>query len=388
VELSVDAVLAKAVADTGLEDFGPDDFEERLALILGGLDEDEDATALARMTLFFRTARLAATRLRALDTLRRHPEIHEREIVAPIIVAGLPRSGTTHLLNLIAADSRLEALEYWVALEPVPAGAEVAGADGVEPRYRRAEALWKQAQRMNPYQVLFHPMEPDHIHEDLELQMPDFATYAWEFAYRAPKWRDYHISHDQRPHYEFGKTMLKLLDWRSGNERRWVLKCPQHFEQLPTLLSVYPDATVVFTHRDPVASLQSIATMLAYRARIWERSPDPQWHLEYWTDRIEALLRSYLRDVEAVPEGQRFDVIFERFMEDDVAMVERIFEHAGLGCDQRSCQELADYMATHRRGAEGRLRFNLRRDFGVDPAELRERFSFYTETLPVGVEAR
>jgi len=69
-------------------------------------------------------------------------------------------------------------------------------------------------------------------------------------------WRDYHLCHDQTPHYEYGKTMLKILDWQSGYKKRWVLKCPQHYEQLPAIMKVYPDATVVFTHRDPVSSLQ------------------------------------------------------------------------------------------------------------------------------------
>lgn len=388
VELTVEAVLSAAAERTGLEDFGPRDFEQRLALILGGLDEDKNATALCRLTLFRRLVRLGATRLRALRLLARHPEIHEQEIAQPIIVAGLPRSGTTHLLNLMAADSRLQALRYWISLEPIPDPDERPGPDGVDPRYARAAAGWRDLQEINPSQLWFHPMDPDHIHEDLELQMPDYATYTWEFAYRAPQWRDYHTSHDQTQHYEFGKTMLKILQWRSGESRRWVLKCPQHFEQVPVLRKVYPDATLVFTHRDPVASLQSVATMLGYRTRVWEREPDPMWHFNYWADRIEMLLRAYLRDVELVPAERRFEVMFDAFMADDVAMVQNIFEHAGLGRSEQSTAELDRYMETHRRGSTGRVVFDMRRDFGTDPEAMRERFAFYTDALRVAVEAR
>jgi len=386
VDLSVAAVLAAAEERTGLDEFGPRDFEERLALILAGLDEDDNASALSRYTLFHRLVRLASTRLRALRLLAEHPEIHARKIERPIIVAGLPRSGTTHLLNLMAADSRLEALDYWRSLEPVPDPREQPGPDGLDPRYARAAQGWKNLREINPTQVYFHPMDPDHIHEDLELQMPDFCTYTWEFAYKAPRWRDYHLAHDQRPHYEFGKTMLKLLDFQSGNERRWVIKCPQHYEQIPVLLDVYPDATIVFTHRDPVASLQSVAILLGYRTRVWERRPDPTWHFEYWADRIETLLRGYLRDAALVPPERRFDVLFGEFMADDVGMVERIFDRAGLGATDASRAELAAYMESHQRGAHGRVVFDMQRDFGVDPAAMRERFSFYTEALEVGVE--
>jgi len=387
-ELSVDAVLSAAVERTGLDDFGPDDFKERLAVIIGSIDRHEHATALNRLALFGRCARLASTRLLAHDLLRRHPEIHELKIERPIIVAGLPRSGTTHLLNLMAADTRVESLKYWLALEPIPNPKEPALVDGVDPRYARAAEWWEQAKAGDPFMEFFHPMEPEHIHEDLELQMPDFSTYIWEFAFRGTEWRDYMGSHDQTPHYEYGKTMLKILDWQSGNKRRWVLKCPQHYEQLRPLMNVYPDATVVFTHRDPVASLQSIATMSAYRGRLWDTVQDPDWYLEFFADQIERLLRGYLRDVDLVPEAQRFDCMFDTFMQDDIAMVERIFDKAGLGNTPESRRQLEEYMATHQRGAGGRMVFNLRRDFGVDPVQLRERYAFYMDSLPVEIEAR
>jgi hypothetical protein len=234
----------------------------------------------------------------------------------------------------------------------------------------------------------YHPMDPDHIHEDLELQVPDFATYYWEWMFRLPAWRDYYLSHDQTPHYEYGKTVLKVMVWQDGISRRPVLKCPQHFEQLPVIQQVYPDALVVFTHRDPVASLQSIVTQLAYVIRTREKRVDPDWYFEYWVDRVERLLSAYVRDIEALPEDAQFHVPFDEFVQDDLAMVERIYDAAGLPLTDDARAEITAYRDSHERGKYGAIDHDLRRDFGADPEELRRRFAFYTERAPVAVESR
>jgi hypothetical protein len=384
VELSVDAVLAAAVERTGLDDFGPDDFRERLALILGEVDASENATALVRATFFQRTRTCAINRLRARDLLRRHPEIHELPIERPIVIAGLPRSGTTHLLGLISADSRLRSLPYWESLQPIPDPAEAPRADGRDPRYVRSEQAWEYLQRLNPMMAPYHPMDPEHIHEDLELQLPDFTSYYWEWLYRMPGWRDYYLSHDQTPHYEYAKTGMKIMSWLDGETRRWVIKCPQHFEQLPAIMRTYPDALVVFTHRDPIESLQSIVTQIAYAMRTREKQVDPDYYLGYWTDRVQRLLEAYVRDVELVPEAQRVDVSFAEFVRDDMATVERIYAAAGLPMTDGARAEITAYRDDHTRGKHGAIDHDLPRDFGVDLDALRDRFAFYTRRPPLG----
>ena len=272
-------------------------------------------------------------------------------------------------------------------LRPVPLLPDDApGAHGVDPRWARAQAGWERLQEQNPFQVAHHPMDPDHISEDGELQMQDFSSYVWEFSLRAPAWRDYYLAHDQTPHYEWEKTMLQILQWQRGERKRWIVKAPQHFEQLRPIMNVFPDALVVFTHRDPVASLQSMVTQLTYRARTRERSVDPDAILAYWTDRYGRLLDAYVRDVAAVPREQQFDCLFREFVGDDVATVERIYAAAGLELTDDARRELDEYMAAHPQGHGGRLVFDLREDFGVEPAAVRERYRRYTERVPVGVE--
>jgi hypothetical protein len=387
LELTVDAVLAAAREKSHLDDFGPEDFIERLALILDVVAW-EGHTKFAQLSTFNRIVEKAANRALTVDLLKRHPEIREEPIEAPLFVAGLPRSGTTHLLNLIAADSRFQAMPYWQVLRPVPLPEEAVGEDGIDPRYTAAQARWEGMQRMNPFQAAFHPMDPDHISEDGELQMQDFSSYVWEFSLWAPRWRDYYLAHDQTPHYSYQKTMMQILQWQRGERRRWITKAPQHFEQVRPILNVFPDAVVVFTHRDPVASLQSITSSYAYTMRFREREPDPARALEYWSDRYERLLDAYLRDVDAVPERQRFDVLYKEFVGDDVAMVERVYGTAGLEMTDTARAELDAYMSTHRQGHAGRLVYDLRGSFGADPAEVRERYRRYSDVVPVGVEVR
>ena len=386
VALTEQAVLDAARQRTGLADFGPDDFRARLALLLDEWNADAEMSGLWRITLFGYATRYAANRLLIHDTLKRHPEIHDQRIERPIVIAGLPRSGTTHLVNLIAADSRLHSLPLWESYEPVPLPGEGPLPDGADPRYLRCARAWESSQAVSPLTAAMHPMNPDHIHEELELMGPDFASYNFEWIGHVPRWRDHYYASDQTPHYEYMRTVLKLLQWRRGGGGRWVLKCPQHLEQLPVLKAVFPDAVVAITHRDPVAVIQSAVTMQAYSARMQRKRVDAPRLLAYWADRVEHLLRACLADRAAWPEGQSIDVPFHRFMADDVAMVERIMAKAGLPLDERARGQIAAYMQAHPRGKEGRVIYNLERDFGVRPDDLRARFRFYFDAFPVQAE--
>ncbi len=382
------AVLEAAAERTGLDDFGPDDFHERLALWLSECDEDPERTGMGRLSLFNDCVRYASTRLRIRALLAEHPEIEDVRIERPIIVIGLPRSGTTHLVNLIAADERLRSMPLWEGQEPVPDPREEVGPDGVDPRWARCEAAWQAFKSSSPLIASMHPMNPDHIHEELELMLPDFTSYNLEWVARAPKWRDYYLAHDQTRHYQGAlRTGLQILQWFQPRER-WILKCPQHLEQIGPLMETFPDATIVVTHRDPVSVIQSAATMLAYGARITYKSPRPEWYLEYWHDRVRRLLEASIRDRGLLPADRTVDVLFHEFMADDMATVERIYEIAGLPMTDTARAQIEAYVAAHPRGKDGQVVYDVRQDFGADPDELRAAFDFYFEAFPVRKEVR
>jgi hypothetical protein len=384
-ELTVDAVCAAAIARTGLDDFGPDDFRVRLGLQLAEMDADPERTGLGRMLMFGDCVRHAVNRLRIHDLLRRHPEILDVEITAPVIVIGLPRSGTTHLVNLLAADTRFRSLPLWESYEPVPDPDEPAGPDGVDPRWTRCRQAWEAMQAGAPFVAAMHPMAPDHVHEENELMAPDFSNYNLEWVARAPQWRDHYLAHDQSPHYAYMKRVLQVLQWYRPRER-WVLKSPQHLEQIGPLLSTFPDATIVVTHRDPVAVVQSTITMLTYGARTAYRTTRPEWYRDYWTDRIGRLLDASLRDRHLLPVERTVDVFFDEYMADELGTLRRVYDGAGIELTDAARREIEAYRAEHPRGKEGRVVYDLRRDFATTPEEVRARFGAYLDRFPARIE--
>jgi hypothetical protein len=390
IELSVESILQEAGEVTGLTDLGPPGFRERLRLLCDEWGSDPALVNLGRLSLRNKLLQHASSRLLIQDVLNRHPEIHTVEIKAPIIVAGLPRSGTTHLLNLMAADSRLRALPLWESYEPIPLPGEQPLAGGVEPRYQRCEDTWQMMQSLSPLLAAMHPMNPDHIHEELELMGPDFASYNYEWLSVSPRWRDHYYATDQTPHYEYMKTVLKILTWQdgdhSGEQTRWVLKCPQHLEQLPVLHKVFPDATVAITHRDPVSVIQSTVTMLAYGQRINRQQVDMDGLINYWSDRVLHLLQACVKDRGTLSAEHSIDVLFHEFMSDDLGMVEKIYARANLEMTRAAREQLQTFIDEHPRGKDGRVVYDLRGDFGVEPEQLRERFAFYFDRFPIQVE--
>ncbi|RWU18829.1 sulfotransferase family protein [Pseudomonas alkylphenolica] len=384
IEMREEAVLAAACQSTGLSDFGADDFRERLRIWLKSFDEDAGLGPLGRAGMFGDAVRYAASRLRFEDLVKRYPQINDIEIQRPIIVAGLPRSGTTHLVNILAADPRLRSMPLWEAMEPIPVPQEQMPG-GEDPRITRTRQAWGEFETLLPYMPAMHEMSPTHVHEDIELQGLDFSTYLPEWQSRPSRWRDYYYRHDQTPHYRYGRRVLQALTWLQG-PNRWVMKSPPHMENLRPLMATYPDATLVITHRDPVAVLQSAITMIAYGDRIRRHTVDLKELANYWTDRVEHLLRACVRDRDSVPADQSLDVRFDDYMADQQSVIERIYTMAGLPLTADTNARIQAYLNANPRGKHGRVVYDLKGDFGVDIAALRERFGFYYERFSLRPE--
>lgn len=382
LDMSVAGVLAAARARTGLEDFGPRDFEQRLGRLLAEVEADTNVWRKAKAQFAGFCTKAAANRLKNREFLRRRPQVENIVIDRPIFIVGLPRSGTTHLENLIAADRRLRYLPVYLGSEATPTPGEKPGPDGKDPRWIRANEHWERM-RQNRIMEALHEHSPDHACGENELQMPDFSTYQWEWMGDVPGWRDYYLSHDQTAHYAYGRTMLKAIAQQFPSERRWILKGNQHSEQLPALMSNYPDAFIVQTHRDPLAILQSVLTMRGLSVLANQKRPDVEAHVAYWVDRIERMLRSYIRDYRKIPDNRRVDLLFQDIIADDIGSAQQVLEAAGLPTTPDSTQDLRDYMANHQRGRSGRVVYDLAGDFNLDLGELRERFRFYTDIFPV-----
>ena len=376
VRFDAEAMLAQARQRARLGDFGDLGFRRRLDAMIAAVEADTGLGPLGRLAIHQRTVRLLTARLLVEDLVRRRPEILDIELTTPIIVIGLPRSGTTHLVNLIAADTRLRSLPYWESLEPCPLPGDGPGRDGVDPRYARCARDYEAQMRMVPLLRAMHHQHPTAIEEEIELTDLDFASYTLEWLARVPSWRDLYATLDHRAHYAYLKKVLQVLTFLRG-PNRWVLKSPQHLEQIPALLATFPDATFAITHRDPVSVLQSAITMLAYGDRMRRTAIEPESLAAYWLDRVEQLLGTCMKDRDALPPDRTIDVLFHEFMADDVAMVERIYERNELPMTDAARATLDRYMTGNPRGRYGRIAYDLRGDFGLDPADVRARFGDY-----------
>lgn len=381
VDLDVDGLAAEARVDTGLSDFGDSGLLDRLEAQVQAVEADAGLSGLGRYIVRGRLVGLLKARLRYEDFLARHPEARDVVLEPPVIVVGLPRSGTTHLVNLLAADSRFRSMPWWEVIEPTPVLGEGPGRDGVDPRYLRCLAQYETSREVAPLTSLMHDRPPWSIEEECELIDLDLCSYTLEWHARVPSWRDHYLGLDQRAHYAFLRQELQVLTYVRG-PNRWVLKTPQHLEHLGPLLETFPDATIAFTLRDPVAVLQSAVTMLAYGDRLRRVTIEPDELAAYWIDRIERLLHAAVRDAHLIPSGRRVDVEFGAFMGDDLNVATTILTAAGLEITDRCTSELTSYLAGDPRKREGRMAYDLRGDFGVDPDDLYQRFAFYFEAFP------
>jgi hypothetical protein len=387
VEFDVDRMLAEARDQAGVGDDldDTDGFAERLAVHVAAIEADDGLTQLARSTLRQRVVRLLRNRLSLTDLIKRYPEIESIAIDKPFIVVGMPRSGTTHLVNLIASDPRRRALPYWESQDPIPALGQGPDIFGIDPRFARAKAEHDALMISAPVVAAMHDRFPEAIEEEVELLDLDLASYVLEWHARVPNWRDYYLELNQHRHYAYMKKVLQALTFLRG-PRTWVLKSPQHCEQLGPLMATFPDATVAFTHRDPVAVVQSAITMMAYSDRLRRRSIDPAWLLDYWSDRVHRLLSAWVRDRDLVPAERSIDVSFHHLNGNEIPLLEDLYRRGGVELTPKARSRFQNYLDDNPRGKHGRIHYDLQRHFGISPDQLRERFGFYFNRFDVRPE--
>ena len=330
-------------------------------------------------------AKALANRMRIEDLIARHPEIEQEPVERPIIICGMPRTGTTHLHNLMSADPNLRHLPYWESLEPVLAATEQPPAGTPDPRLGACAQACMFMDGLLPHFKRMHEMTVEHAHEEIQLLANDISGMLFETMAHVPGWRDDYKTHDQTSSYRYLRRTLQALSWldrQSGNDanipRRWVLKSPQHLEQFGPLLTVFPDATLVITHRDPVAVVASMATMVAYTRRLNTAQPDVPAIGRYWAERAADLLNGCLASRDRLPADRTVDVRLDDFMADETGTLKRIYAAAGQPLEALSLARMAEYTAANPRGRHGAVIYDLKA-LGLDASVLRERMRAYAE---------
>lgn len=248
---------------------------------------------------------------------------------------------------------------------------------GIEPDPRRArmDIAVSMMDILIPHFRSMHEMTTDHVHEEIQLLANDFSTMLMETLAHVPSWRDYYLQRDQTPHYEYLATQLKAMQFLRGG-RRWLLKSPQHLEQLPVLDQVFPGVVVVCTHRDPVPVVLSMLAMVAYSSRMYSAAPPVPEIGATWTNRLDLMLSALVRERDLIGSDRSMDIRFDDYMADQVGVAEEVYELAGESMSSDDRAAIDRYLVAHQRNRFGKVQVTCDM-FGVDEQNLRERFAPY-----------
>jgi len=376
-------LLAAARAQTGLADVGDIPFAEPLDVLVAALDDEARLEPGQRQAVVATLVGLLAKRLRLVEDRRVNPGIAAEVVRAPIFIVGLPRTGSTLLHALMGEAEGIRTPRYWEMLLPSPPPrADTAASDA---RIAQVQAIVDTL----PAELLArHPMSPTRPEQCNLLNDWSFYHQALLASYAIPSYRDWLLNADYRPAFEAHRRTLQHLQW--ANPGQWVLKYPKHLMTLDVLLEAYPDARLVWTHRDPAVVIPSVASFTGYmRASAAPAAFDGPRFGREWALLEELVLRRGLdvRDGLADADDRIYDLHYAELMGDPVGSVASIYRHFGVPFGESSSRRVSAFVAAHPQGEHGAHRYRAE-DFGLSAAGLRERFGFYIRRFGVAEEQR
>ncbi|HEX4896501.1 MAG TPA: sulfotransferase [Solimonas sp.] len=376
IRFEPEALLAAARAQTGLSDFGEPSFREGLAVFCAALENEARLSDFGRGLLHHKVMELLTNRLGIEDWYRRHPEIEQERVDAPLVVVGLPRTGTTLLQRILAQDPQFYTMPWWESRYPVP----FAGESLEQPvqRIEQARAEVKIMVEAMPKLLTIHPMDADQADEEVMLMEHTFMAAMNTYAC-IPSYMDWLAKVDERPAYDYLKRMLKFLQWqkrrRGITATRWVLKAPHHLLRMKLLLEVFPGARVIQTHRDPVDTIPSIASFLDTLWRIYSAEVDPTAAGREWSELMARAFQHTMAVRDANP-APFFDVRFEDTVKRPLEVVREIYAWAGLSLSPTAEAAMQRWLDDNRRGNRAAHDYDSEH-FGLDPEQLKRQFAAY-----------
>lgn len=384
--ITVDTVVSSAIRKTGLDDFGDDGFLEPLGVLVESTNCEAALNPVGRMIIQGRMSGVLVNKLIAQDTIKKNPEILDIPVKAPIVIAGLARTGTTMLHRLIAQDPRIRSLASWEAISPAPA--ENKWWRKTDPRFAQAAFAAKGLKYMSPGFFAIHPAEPDAPEEDVILLEQAFMTTTPEAMMQVPTYSKWLETQNHVPAYEGLKRMMQYLHWQRpgvGHETRWVLKTPHHQEYFDPLLEVFPDATIVHTHRDPLKTSPSLFSMLAHLQGIFSDDVDAHRVASHWLHKIELMAQRAMATRDRVGDEGFVDVSYYDLIKDPITEVERIYAVAGmeLSTDARAPMEAS--RTVNKQHKYGRHKYALE-DFGMTNEDIESAVAAYRTRFQVPYE--
>ena len=379
-------LLEKARRETGLQDFGEPSLTEPLAMLTGSLRDEAQLNAFGLQAWHDRLLNFLTGRLRAQYWFTHCPEILDEDIKQPLIILGLARTGSTLLHRLIASDRRFHSAAWWEGRFPVPAPDDILG----EQRLASAKAEMAAILAANPELKAIHPWDPLGADEDNHLLDLTLMSTTHEAMACVPSYHTWIARQDLRPAYAYWKKMLQLLQWqkkqRGLSAERWVLKTPVHLGYVDVIAEMFPDSSYIQTHRDPLSTIPSYASMMYSLWAGVSDSPDP---VEAGRQAIATLGRNLnhcLQVRDRLPANRFFDVDYRETVSDPVGLMERIYRHLELPMTAETLDGIQQYLKGNPREKRPPHHYTLEQ-FGFTEAQIEQRFMEYRRRY-IALEAR
>lgn len=363
-------LIATAKRRCRADDFGGGEFFEPLSRLLESCQREARLNVIGKLALRTDVVRTLCNRLRIERDRQLFPEIAKQQIRQPVFIVGLPRSGTTLLHMLLAADPDQRTPLCWEVMSPSPPAA-----NREQERIQRANKSLGSLRWLAPTFDHVHATGAELPQECVSLMSPSFLSDQFDTMYNVPSYRAWFFQQDLRPAYKFHRRFLQHLQQRK-KARRWILKAPAHLFALPTLLSIYPDARFVQTHREPLEAIASVSSLITILRRVFSDQVDPgeiareAWR--YWSQTMTKFLRDRDR---CLPTERICDLKYSEIRRDPMNAVRYIYDYFGWplapGLEKRIRNSLAkqppEQNGFHRYRASqfGLETMDRERDFGA-----------------------
>lgn len=381
-------VQADAIRKEALTDWGPGDFREPLSVLLDDY-AIADLNVVGVHILRAGIVHSLRMRLRTQEWIRRHPEILDERIEAPIVVVGMMRSGTTLLQRLLAADPRLHCAYGWEVVEAAPRlDHRFGGSDAGDPRIAVSEAREAKSRELAPDLFVIHPMYAREAEEEIVFLADAFLSHVPESGAHLPNYRSWLDAQDFTPAYDYLHRMLQFLQWQKrqrslgrGGESatRWVLKSPAHLGYLGALRARFGDLHIVHMHRDPCATVASGASLNHTLHAMHADDVDPhrvgaQWlqRMGWTNDRAMAVRDGWTDEAARVT-----DIGFDDAVGDPIGQVSRVYDAIDLPLTGEAESAMRRWLKQRPREAV-RPAYSLA-DYGLRPEDVKERFALYNK---------
>jgi hypothetical protein len=361
VPLDPDSLIGRAKANTGLSDFGADDWRESFEVLVKSLDEESELNLMGRILTRSDMLMYLEARLRIEDTFKKHPEINDVELAPPIMIIGSGRSGTSALQDLLSCDPDNETPRQWEALFPAPP--PEAATYHTDPRIAIADKRMTQWNRVTPQMATIHDWGGHLPSEITPIEATSFQSGAWFiFCGFAPSHGAYLAGRSGEAGLRYVKRVMKLLQWKNPR-KRWLLKAPDSMRNLPDAFKVFPDIQLIWMHRDPLKTVSSVVNLIG--TILWTRS-DKQMDERAMAQLtnpsgLAGLFGMVMDQIDQglVPASRFHHAQYLDFINDPLATVEKVYKEIGIVLSQEAKQAMATYLREHPRESRPAHKYNV-----------------------------